>query len=198
MNKFTAFLFSVLIITFFSCRKKEHIEYNDKSDFQNPHCYNEKMDTNELGTDCGLDCKPCEQIYPPCTLPKDTLRVFNTFDVINIKIDSTSIVESTDYTTYYAYGLDNYGYPVFLEIKMKSKPDISKKYFGKTTDNCSSEIGSTCVYIAFHRYGANKRTGTGDVYINYDNGHYIFSSCDYDFSELNSQAGFNQRFNITF
>ena len=99
-------------------------------------CYNEALDNNEVGVDCGGNCKPCENIIPICA-PENNHLVFN-----NLKYALTNGTfthnERAIFKAYFNNG-DSY-ITMNLKVFDPSKTFIMKEY---VTDSAFIQIYHT-------------------------------------------------------
>lgn len=162
-----ALLFLILIS---SCTKRE------LRTFQYPlpeHCYNDVMDANEIGTDCGGDCDDCEQKIPNCSLDSNEITIqLNGIDSSMSFIDcSVSASEYYYYFTAYTNSTD------YLALKIYKPLDVTKSHNGESDSLWSS------VFVKYYQSNGLHKTGDGTVYINFENNIYTISSCHYYFDD---------------
>lgn len=185
------FLFSIgLTILIFSCRKLVVRDVNP--DLTLDHCINSTMDGDEMGVDCGgAECGTCDQTMVPCTLDTNVLKISTNGFTLNTKTLINETLDTTGGTwEFMAYTNPSY----YLFIRFNSKPSVTTIYNG--TENTNLDAGE--VSVTYFQPGLENLTGLGDVYVNYDNGAYTISSCNFGFHLPSSSApSFTQSFSLT-
>jgi hypothetical protein len=175
------------------CRKKVEREELANGNIV-AHCSNYIMDADEIGTDCGgIDCDSCATNTPPCTLPENKLRMLHgpTIQNLNLYNKSYSVVES--HWVFIAY--TDAGNDEYIKFDFPSKPNITTIYKGQSD---ASFLESDEVYIYFYGYSTPDMYGAGDVYVNFIDGKYHLTSCDYSFHSSGGPTLTGQNFNISF
>jgi hypothetical protein len=178
-------ILSCLIV--FGCRKKEVrdvLTYEETTGI-NPNCYNNLMDFDELGTDCGGECEPCQIDDVPCEI---TPNEFNYEDGwYTLPIESTAIngPDGENRYEYIAYAEEGR----YMSFLFEGKINLANKYTN------SGLLYSDEVQIKYRtNAGTNLFCVYGErLYINFEDGHYIFSACELGFS-----SGLHISFKLTF
>jgi len=185
------FIFSALLLLMVNCRKKELRDFKTAEDLGALHCLNYVMDSTELGLDCGGDaCLPCEQMDAPCVLTNNEINIVNGPFLQSLPVTSTLVTIGNGWHSFKAYttGSD------YLALNFTNKVDITKMYKG-TSD--ASFLEDWEVSVKYH--SSLDKVGAGDVFVNYVDGHYIITCCDFSFSSWGSSApNVEQNFKITF
>ncbi len=192
MTKSIYFLGILILIS--SCRKEVIRDVTTFDDLGNIKCTNGVFDDDEMGEDCGgAACEPCVQIFPACQINDNKITI-----VLNSLLQTKTFLENKteeidpqtgSYTfTAYTDGTD------YLQIIFDSKPDISKTYKDHEV-NGTDKIVSITYYsnsnldMHFH----------GELFVNYENDQYTFSSCEADFYPwFGSSFSVTQSFSVTF
>ena len=183
---FFSIAISLLVV---ACRKKILRDVNP--DVTLNHCINSIMDGDELGVDCGgAECGTCDQAMVPCTLGTNELIISTNGVTYNTKILINETLDTTGGTwDFKAYTNPSY----YLFIRFNSKPSVTTIYVG--TENTNPNAGE--VNVTYYQPGLENLTGLGNVYVNYDNGAYTISSCNFGFHLPSSSApSFTQSFSL--
>jgi hypothetical protein len=175
------------------CRKKVEREELANGNIVT-HCSNYIMDADEIGTDCGgADCDSCITNAPPCSLPDNKLRMLHGPIIKNLNLynKSSSIVGTHWVFRAYIDPDDS----EFIEFDFPNKPDITTIYKGQLDP---SFLESDEVFIYYYGYSTPDMYGLGDVYVNFIDGKYHLTSCDYSFRSSGGLILTGQYFNISF
>jgi hypothetical protein len=125
---------------------------------------------------------PCIQLESPCELVDNKFKEIQTHFFTS---DKTITVSDAGGWNFKAYTNSL----VYLSISFSSKPDISKMY------------SNSGVNVIYYQNGGQQLYGSGDVYVNYENGVYTISGCNCDFSFYGNTFNFDdydQYFKVTF
>jgi|GEM_PF-2656116 len=195
-EKFAYFaILSLLAVTlvFGACRKKVLREEATLPEIVE-HCFNNVMDEDELGTDCGgAGCDSCEANLPPCELPENILRMRHGPTIQNLTLYNTSHSVVGSHWFFRAY-IDESDLE-YIEFEFASKPNLTTTYAGQVE---GSFLEQDEVFIQFYGYSSADMFGTGEVYVNLVGDSYVISSCDYSFQSWGIPAFDGQYFNISF
>jgi hypothetical protein len=177
------------------CLKKEKREGDYAIDLGGVHCQNNIMDANELGTDCGGSCAPCEQNKAPCTLAPNTLYIQNETGSLEAKELVTSNIDTLENGhLQFLATLDN-SINGLIQLTFNQKINLAQTYTGTEFDQSSGNF----VQVVYTESGWDDRLGSGTVYVYIDDeGKYIIESCSYKFQPSSPQFIEFQWFNLSF
>jgi hypothetical protein len=163
------------------CRKKEFHEdlLRDENSFLPSHCFNDMMDGDELGTDCGGSCNDCEQIPEGCSLPLNEVAWADGFLLFNLTHWDTST---------YMYGGDKYyeyiahcGDDDSLQLVFFGKPSLTTHYNSWAYSTYSMDEDENCyAWFASNTLTSDYRVVNGQLFISYVDGKYTFTGCELD------------------
>jgi hypothetical protein len=170
-------IFAVLAISVIlvSCRKKDLREVPTLETIGAVHCLNGVLDSNEVGLDCGgPDCGPCTQTTVPCALNSDEIYYLESPSYATKSfINTSSSVSVNGFYSYKGYTADGDS----LSILFSEKPDVTQIYGGVYN---TFDLESGTVYMQYYQpFPQNDYKVVGNVYINYSNGSYTISCCDF-------------------
>ena len=188
MFKFIAIFLAINLLTS-SCRKKvekDVLTYEETLGFT-PHCYNNQMDFDEVGTDCGGECEPCEQNYPTCEIIPDVFDLEYGLLIVPVTSYSSTGPGWSDQYVFTAFADEGR----YLEFTFEGKINIMNYYKGTNSvfldpDEVGIKYGTdagTTLYCGYEER----------LYVNLEDDHYILSGCDMVFS-----SGLHISFKLTF
>ena len=177
------------------CLKKEKRDGDYALDLGGVHCQNNIMDENELGTDCGGSCAPCEQNKAPCSLADNTLNIQNETGSLETKTLVSSNVDTLQNgNVQFTATLDNSNNGV-IQLTFNQRINLAQTYTGTEFDQSTGNF----VKVLYTESGWEDRLGSGAVYVYLnDEGNYIIQSCSYKFEPASLQFIEFQWFNLTF
>lgn len=158
-----------LIILLYSCKRK-HINSAPAGTLAEypAHCYNNTLDSSEIGLDCGSNCKPCNIAVPTCTQMPNKL----TLGAANYSLTTVNCGNLYNSNTYDLKGSFAGG---TLTVRVSGTlPDITKSY--PIDINSSPDPGKAFVIINTSAYG-NMTSNSGNVFFNYNSGKYTATVC---------------------
>lgn len=184
----------ILLLGLTSCRKKIEREIDLINEVGPIDCEDNLFNSDELGTDCGgIECPTCAENPAPCTNENNKIYMVTDVTPQTISVTSTTITESGEnwiLTAFTGGGTIN-----FLRLTFLGKPNITTTYSGIN----STTIAADEADVIYYHVSSGEKIGNGDVYINYANGIYNITSCDYSFQESGqSVPAVTQWFNVSF
>ena len=185
MKNISLLFILIISILFYSCRKKELdnvLQYRDYTP-KIEHCFNNYIDADEQGLDCGGECKPCEQSYAPCSLNIDT--VF--FE--NLAFTSRHIIQKTSSNTVYYFRFEDYG---FIRFSFNSTPNLTTIYEGAYSVYEEEDVKIDYQYSQWDP----QYKGFGRVYVTYQNGSYFISACNLGVANSNGNILYTISFKL--
>ena len=192
--KHILFLALILLVGLTACRKKIEREIDLINEAGPIDCEDNLFNGDELGTDCGgIDCEDCPENPAPCTNENNKIYMVTDVTPQTISVTSSAITESGEnwvFTAFTGGGTIN-----FLRFTFLGKPNIVTTYSGI---NSTATIADNEVDVVYSHVSSGEKIGNGDVYVNYANGTYNLSSCDYSFHESGqSTPTVTQWFNVS-
>lgn len=170
-----------------TCRKNKELEleeYYDQS-FADSLCYNDIMDANELGEDCGGPCEPCMEFDLPCEPESNIIdiEVYSPWPVVEIEVDTL-----VGNWVFKAFTVDG-GH---FRFTFSGRPDIAQVH---TLDSTPYHLGE--VDIDWVTETGTVKNVVGLMYPSYVDGHYVFEACGANVI-LSDDVASPVNFNITF
>jgi hypothetical protein len=160
-------LFALVLTVAAGCKRKQDLVEPEGTLAKHPaHCYNQLLDGNESGIDCGGDCDPCNIPTPTCTPASNTIKIgTSTYS----SVGSTCGASGSEFEMTGTYSSGSYSVNLG-----SSTPDLSVAY---TIIN-SSIPNTNEAYVNINdgmRGSLNLSTGT--IYITQVSGVYYATIC---------------------
>ena len=181
------FFIVILMITTIGCRKDElrdDVELSTNKRDAPATCFNETMDGDEIGTDCGGSCNECDKYFNSCLSTDQAITYY--FDG---GAATTSMFTNVDFTTsnsdgnFYVEATTAEG--EIITITFSGMPNIMQAYSLTASSNPS---GPYYAYVT-GKFPNHRSTlvappngpNPTKVYITYEDGRYIIELCGMDF-----------------